>query len=34
MQTCLLYIEIIHDQGKKKYNRDMQRPGFLGTENF
>ena len=21
-------------QGKKKYNRDIQRPGFLGAENF
>ena len=21
-------------QGKKKYNSDMQRPGFLGVENF
>ena len=34
MQTCLLYVEIIHNIKGRKNNRNMQRPGFLGAENF
>ena len=32
MQTCILYIEIIHNITGRKNISDIQRPGLLGEE--